>query len=382
MSKRAFTIVVLFSCVAIIAILILYFVSPTKSPSTPQQAADAEPKQSPVTTKQSDQPTMESQGPDESRIETRHVNAKTALSEAQTEVDPTPPSTPGRIEGRVTLNGMPFPEVRVSVVDAEVRSVESDAMSNNAGEYTIENVPPGEHRIEANVGRRQIRLVAVVASNTTTTIDLAFDDPTASIAGRVTVKGDAPARFDVRGWVHVPSGEEHFAAIENSDGTYEIDGYLPSGEAKLVVAAWNVQGAYFRRETTIALEPDVVAITDFEFSVWGGLHGVATGLLPDGINGIAFYSVGTQVPKTLAEFTSDEFAESMGSVISFAYIGRDGTYQVDGLEPGEYEFAAISKLTGNEVEAFRKARLASGHVVIQENVSVELNLELEPLPES
>jgi hypothetical protein len=224
-------------------------------------------------------------------------------------------------------------------------------------------------------------MVAIVADGMTTVVNLPFDGETAKFSGRVIINGEPPSSFLVRGWVYTVGGEEQFKVQGDENGVYRSEGFLPAGEAKLVVSAHGKDGQYYRRETMIQLEAGIETITDIEFSVAGGAHGVLTGFLPGGEGGVSFFPPGTPLPKTKAEFTVEAFSYVMDSVVSFAYANSSGEFEAVGLEPGEYDYAAFTKMSGNEAAAYRDGHYAFGTVTIKADQSVELNLQLKPLPD-
>lgn len=301
-----------------------------------------------------------------------------ALAPRETEQTESPEG--GTIQGTVTLDGAPYPNVSILVYDAEMNRL-ANGQTDSEGQFKIRNVPAGENRIEAAADGRQANIVIFVADNLVTPVDIPFDSPTAAFSGKVTINGEPPSHFVVRGWVYTRSGEEVFKVRGNPDGTYKSDGLLPAGDAKMWTYAYDAESKYYRRETMIRLEPGVDTITDIDFSSTAGAHGTITGTLPGGEGGVSFFPVGTPVPRTKAEFTVEAFGRTVDALVSFAYMKKDGTFDALGLEPGEYDYVAYSKMDGIEAAAYRGGNFAFGTVTITEGQSVELNVHLEPLPE-
>jgi TonB-linked SusC/RagA family outer membrane protein len=78
----------------------------------------------------------------------------------------------GKVSGTVTdaATGFPLPNVQVGI-----RSIGVGAMTNDQGEYTIENVPAGSYTIVARIiGYREMQRSVMVADNQTAAVDFAL----------------------------------------------------------------------------------------------------------------------------------------------------------------------------------------------------------------
>lgn len=168
------------------------------------------------------------------------------LSSAEPEVMP----EPAVVRERASVRGVALDEAGVPVAGALVRveapevqtgdegsnsgaRVVGEARSDDAGEFVVEDVPPGTYELVVNVpGRSEVR------STVTLDGDLALPplrvgERSRSLRGRVDTSSDAPLRATVR----VLSGAEVVAEVTTDDqGAYVLDD-LPSGPLTLVIEA-------------------------------------------------------------------------------------------------------------------------------------------------
>jgi len=129
-------------------------------------------------------------------------------------------------------------------------------------------VAPGELDVQAVVGAtgRGARGAAVVAAGQTTSVDLVFEDGTATVSGRVSVGGNAPDAASAYLEVTAASAIQGYQAPVDAAGAYRFEG-IAAGPAtlKVFVAPKENPVAAETRETAFDVAPGASVEQDIAF---------------------------------------------------------------------------------------------------------------------
>ncbi|MCS7250744.1 MAG: carboxypeptidase-like regulatory domain-containing protein [candidate division WOR-3 bacterium] len=163
---------------------------------------------------------------------------------------PPPPGERGSISGRVidSITGNPIPNARVTACGPSC----GQAITNENGEYLIENLLPGEYRVITNAPnyfpKRYPEMVTVYSNQNTPDINFQlvprFMPPprgTGSISGIVldSLTNEPIANAQVVAMLHLGRRPRIIGrAITNENGEYTI-GNLPTGNYIVMVRAFN-----------------------------------------------------------------------------------------------------------------------------------------------
>jgi large repetitive protein len=295
----------------------------------------------------------------------------------------------GRVVGHVTSHGEPVSGVNIS------SGANTGATTDANGDYVLDSVEPGDRTLQARKqGLVPLEKGVTAKAGEDVRLDLELDSGR-ELAGRVLDRGGHPldsARIQIRG---VEDRTTRTNTTTDPDGNFKISG-LPAGHVALVIEHQGYVSATMEdvdpaQNVTITLDRGgaisghVAGLTDADsgtVTVWAGyatsgsqanagsdgsftIQGV-----PDGPVSVSATKTGAQTrrsaPKTVtvtngsAPFVELDFAEGIsvtgrvtregkpvsGGSVNFSNtkgagggyseIGPDGSYQVNGLQAGEY----------------------------------------------
>lgn len=155
--------------------------------------------------------------------------------------------TSGTVTGRVfSTDGTPAANVRVAAVpegqsgDSPGSTLASLAETNSAGQYWLENIPPGEYHIVAGLlewltyypgvkNAQQARLVSVTAGRTVSATDFTLQRPVRlRVSGRIVRTRESvplPQRIMLNG--NSMNGQSQLTVSPAADGTFEFKEVTP-----------------------------------------------------------------------------------------------------------------------------------------------------------
>jgi len=161
----------------------------------------------------------------------------------------------GRLEGHVTIDGVPAGDVGVSTeLSPHVRG--ELVKTSRDGRYVIERVAPGAVSVMVRVSRatrtQKLRREAVIETGETTVVDLDVPPVTSGLEGEVTIDGEPALGIDVTLTVDGPGGEDHEHEGYGPARYRVVD--LPAGHVVMTVKATMDMHIPDWHETTVELD--------------------------------------------------------------------------------------------------------------------------------
>ncbi len=298
----------------------------------------------------------------------------------------------GVIEGTVTLGKVPMPNQSISMHSVQgqggmpqgIQTAQTDA----DGAYRLMGVLPGDVMVNAhlNLGeggvmnQRSQSRPARVEEGQVTVVDFHFDEADAAIEGYVTRNGVATsahvnalaAASEAGGG---PPSEQHMAQAD-AQGFYRIDN-IPSGTYRLMVAAFSPESPGVQRSVTVVAESGKVTRCDVELSGGARVVGTVEGMETGETGHVMAVAGSATLPDSP---TIESFQHLSMSTVAGAALGPDGTFRIEGLEPGEYTVMAVVMPEAAGVtdlnDLFSLMRIASEEVTVDESGEVSVQLSL------
>ncbi len=249
----------------------------------------------------------------------------------------------GSIEGIVTNLGAPADNARVLAAIQDSGSYR-EARTDAAGKFSIMGLPTGNYEVHAILpnddggfdSEKQMASAAEVETGKITFITLAFQSATSSVAVRVTMNGATLTDVEVRGVIGTDGGDKNFRANVNEEGIYRAE-RLPAGAAYVEVIA-NQPSGPLKRALTFTLRDgeDAQHVVDFDAQV--GITGKIT-TLAEGEHAEVIVIAG-KVDADLGK--AEELLAVRHMASGVAEVKEDGTFRVEGLEPGDYTVIAVA----------------------------------------
>ncbi|MCC6794520.1 MAG: carboxypeptidase regulatory-like domain-containing protein [Candidatus Hydrogenedentes bacterium] len=281
----------------------------------------------------------------------------------------------GSIEGVVTNSGAPAGGARV-LAAVNDSGTYRHAKVNETGQFSISGLPAGNYDLFADIPNddggfdsdKQMSASAEVEVGKITFVTLAFQPATASITVRVTMSDAPMTDAAVRGVIGTDGGDKNFTATADTDGVYRAE-RLPPGAAYVEVIA-NQPSGPLKRALTFPLRDgeDAQHVVDFDAQV--AITGKIT-TLAEGEHAEVIVVAG----KTDADLNNAEELLAVRHMASgVAEMNEDGTFRVEGLEPGDYTVIAVvfnpDDDAGNPLDTMRLTKEA----VTLANETLELDL--------
>lgn len=284
----------------------------------------------------------------------------------------------GVLEGIVTNNGAPVSGGKIFVslhYTAERLALNRQTETNAAGKFSISGLVAGQYDVGAHLPNeiadghsQRMDAVAEIEPGKITFVALAFRPATASITVRVTMNGAPVTGCEVRGVIGTDGGDKNFNATADTDGVFRSE-RLPPGAAYVEVIA-NQAGGPLKRALTFTLRDGANAEHTVDFDAQIGITGKIT-TLTDGEHAEVIVVAG----KADADLNNAEELLAVRHMASgVAEVNEDGTFRVEGLEPGDYTVIAVAfnpdDDAGNPLDTMRLTKEA----VTLANETLELDL--------
>ncbi|MCC6154957.1 MAG: carboxypeptidase regulatory-like domain-containing protein [Candidatus Hydrogenedentes bacterium] len=290
----------------------------------------------------------------------------------------------GGIEGVVTQAGAPVARAIVQVYsqpgsqqDPNVRREQyMRTESDSSGKFNVGGLGEGLYEVmvelpdtdTSSLAESRLTTTAEVETGKVTAVALAFMPATASATVRVTMDGAAVTEGEVRGVVGTGNGDRHFSGPLNAEGVYRAES-LPAGAAYVEVIVNQPRGP-LKRAITFSLRDGEAAQHTVDFDAHNGITGRIT-TLAEGEHAEVIVVAG----KADADLSKAEELLAVRHMASgVAEVNEDGTFRVEGLEPGDYTVIAVAfnpdDDAGNPLDSMRLAKES----VTLANETLELDL--------
>jgi RNA polymerase sigma-70 factor (ECF subfamily) len=289
----------------------------------------------------------------------------------------------GTIEGRVLVDGQPWPGQRVSASSEEWAQVFLWVRTDEEGMYRIEHVSPGRVDVqlvyEAPYSSSRNHLYkdeyVDVSPGTTSTADFDVQTALAYVEGVVTTNGvpEYNALVDLKradsdepqSQVHTdPQGYYRSGVME---GTYTVNVWRSRPESP--------EGVLITENyTTVQLATGQTLRLDISFA-GGIIQGTLEGLTPEERGVVALFPGDTPIPP----MTPDGLASLIGRSLRDSEQPGNGPFRFEGVDPGHYLLgaAAIPKDAPLDVGALAQARVALAVVDVKAGETDTVSLVIQ-----
>ena len=245
-------------------------------------------------------------------------------------------SEAGTIQGKVTVNGAPLPDVDVLAISRDDPGSFHRAKTRLDGTYEIAKVAPGQVSVLLDPKSGWSRdASAIVEAGQAAWVAFELVAGTAVIEGCLTVGGEIPQRAAIA----LSLGEKPIrSAIASSEGLYRLD-KLPAGRISLIATALDAGGQYLEQRIELDVGEGETIRQDIDIQRSGG-PGRIVGRIAAG-EGMRLINVAAYAGHWATEPISGlaairEVCGQWGTRAAFARCGDDGSFEIQGLEPGDF----------------------------------------------
>jgi hypothetical protein len=284
----------------------------------------------------------------------------------------------GSIEVSVASNGVPGED---SVVWVGSLGGGGDMLqrerTDSDGRCILDGIPPGEWSISAvypcqiNSYLRRIVADCEVVAGQTTKISIDFDIPSASLNGTVTLDGESPIGGHAMLTLTRPDESEWYISTWNDNGTFTITDIVPGAGSLTLMAIFEgnrTRSKGFDLEFA-ENEPKVIEI---DLSGGGTLIGVMHGLATTEHGNV----VVLRGEHEIAEVTLEWFMAMQSFAAGSGIVAADGSYSVEGLEPGLYTIFAMVTKSLHGPDIFDDVRWATTVVEISDTEESTVDFDM------
>ncbi len=247
----------------------------------------------------------------------------------------------GQIEGIVHRGGAPSPGEKVSIEGTDLI-----ATTDAKGYYVFPYVSLGEVSLrvasdtpDLNVEPPDPAVAAtIVEEEKTSTVNFDLPVMQSSIEGAVLIEGQPPAEGLINARIVCSYGEYQLKAQVTEDGRYRIEG-LPAGTVTMNVIAIDPDGIGRGQNVDIELAESQAVQYDFLFAAGCAISGTVTGAANDERTSVLILK-GRAAPSTEIRF--EDLVNLSEDVAGNVDVAPDGTFRIDGLDPGPYTALAMA----------------------------------------
>ncbi|WP_377887184.1 carboxypeptidase regulatory-like domain-containing protein [Alkalihalobacillus sp. R86527] len=282
------------------------------------------------------------------------VGASVIVNETST-ADVTLTPNPGTLTGTVrSLDGIALEGVVLTIRDDRTGANITQVVTNNQGVYTATGLAPGNYSITALLEDFQSKQTgSTIVSDQTTTTDFILEPNPASVTGAIINAATGLPITDLMIEVKVVdlNGNVLTTTFTDLTGQYEVNHLLP-GTYGIVASAVDFQ----TNGASVTLSPGEVETTNV---VLTPAPGSITGTLTD-TAGAPLSNVSIRV------------VDDTGFLVGTILTGTDGTYEFNGLAPGNYTITAVA-------DSYQSASIGA---IVQSNETTVVNQSLVSNPGS
>jgi len=286
----------------------------------------------------------------------------------------------GRIEGTITMAGVPVANGRVSIWHDDLHTSYGETESDSSGEYAIENVPEGLIKVMLKQPgslspyseRSASRIGVTVADGKTTRVNFAFPPGSSKVFGQVTVLGDLAEDGSVRIAMETTAGFERSATMIRDGGRFAIWD-LPGGPATLIAHVRDGESEWKRKTVSIQI-PELEEIEiNVDFSGSAEITGRIEGLEPFE-NGRVMVLVGAM---EFQIYNAQSWHVIEPLLQGSAHVQNDqDEYLIRGLDAGTYTVLAERWQRNSHGSTLNEPRFATALVEIKDGETQTLDFDL------
>ncbi len=284
----------------------------------------------------------------------------------------------GSIEGHVTQHGVPVSGTAVTLEYGPGGGATGalHTITGAEGAYRFDHLPAGEARVSVRLEQdssgmqsESLDRLAEIQDGEVTVVD--FDlEAGSGIEGQVLLDGVPLAQTAVYITVETLDGAvQEFSTQTDFSGNYAFEA-IPPGMAAVRVLRQHAEDAWNAAIRRVDVAPEEVVRCDVHLTSQGAtLDGQLVGIGP----GESAYVAILQGELNIQAPAYDAIAQISAVKVAEPEVRFDGTFYVEGLEPGAYTVFAMAMPAGrSEAEALRDARTvcqtiqapASGHITV------------------
>ncbi len=292
------------------------------------------------------------------------------------------------VEGRVLVGGRVPTGVMTSVYVSPRNGVGQSALVESDGSYSVSGLAPGDVSVGATLNAdraaglysRNLSKEVVLRDGFVTTVDFNFPVADATIEGYLTFNGQPVSQ----GWINAAfessdGGYENANGQSDTNGYYRIEGVLSEVQVSLNAGA-QVGDRNLSRVARVQVGSGAVERVDFDFSGGLRLTGFVDGM-DAGWRGSVMVLTGDSDIEDI-DWQDQTVWQELNAccMVSAGEVKGDGSFVVEGLEPGRYRVVALvfdEGLTNNQEAMIASMRRGVGEVEVVAGREGSVRLRVE-----
>ncbi len=267
-------------------------------------------------------------------------------------------SATGAVEVVVTTGGVPGEDsvVWVSAAAGGMGDMLQQGRTDSDGKCRLDGIPLGTWGITAvypgQIGTwlRRIVIDCEVVAGQTTVVAVDFQAASASLNATVTLDGESPLGGHARLTLTRPGESETYMYIATwgDDGTFAIADIMPGAGSLMLMAVFS-ENRMRTKNFDLEIVENEQKVIEIDLSGGQTLTGVMYGLATTEHGTVAVLRGEHEID----EITLETISEILPLAAGLGEVAADGSYSVEGLDPGLYTILAMVTRTRNTFDAVR-----------------------------